>query len=140
MDQPELEEIDNRVLNIIFVREFRSFTSIYSKKTKEDYILNVNKIIKDKFNTKFIIPNKVQSFLINYEIKKLLDKAIHIKNKKYKKIIYLNSNLSISLIKNAMMFIEEEYNPVTFEYLLIEPKEFDNTGLDQIKNLDIVTL
>lgn len=139
MDQNELE-IDNRVLDIIFVREFRSFTSVYSKKTKEDYILNVNKIIKDKFNTKFIVPNKVQSFLINYEIKKLLDKAIHIKNKKYKKIIYLNSNLSISLIKNAMLFIGEEYYPVSFKYLLIEPKEFDNSGLDQIENLDILTL
>ncbi len=133
-------DIEERMLNIIFVREFRSFTSIFSKKTKEDYILNVNKIIKDKFNTKFIIPNKVQSFLINYEIKKLLDKAIHIKNKKYKKIIYLNSNLSIGLIRNAMLFIEEEYHPVCFNYLLIEPREFDNTGLETIDNLEIMRL
>lgn len=136
----DIENIEERRLNIIFVREFRSFTSIYSKKTKEDYILNVNKIIKDKFNTKFIIPNKVQSFLINYEIKKLLDKAIHIKNKKYKKIIYLNSNLSIGLIKNAMLFIEEEYSTVFFNYLLIEPKEFDNSGLETINNLEIIRL
>ena len=64
---------DNRELNVIFIREFRSFTSVYSKKGKDDYVLNVNKIIKDKFDSKFIVPNKVQSFLINYEIKKLLD-------------------------------------------------------------------
>lgn len=129
-----------RVLEIIFIREFRSFTAVFSKKGKEDYILNVNKIIKDKFSSKFIVPNKVQSFLINYEIKKLLDKAIHIKNKKYKNIIYLNSNLSISLIKNAMMFIEDEYYPIEFKFKLIEPKEFDNEGLDMIKDLEIIKL
>lgn len=135
------EEIeDDRTLNIIFIREFRSFTAIHSKKGKEDYILNVNKIIKDKFDSKFIVPNKVQSFLINYEIKKLLDKAIHIKNKKYKNIIYLNSNLSITLIDNAMQFINDEYYPIQFKYTLIEPKEFDNDGLNRIKDLNITRL
>jgi len=134
----EIEEI--RKLKIIFIREFRSFTTVHSKKGKEDYILNVNKIIKDKFDSKFIVPNKVQSFLINYEIKKLLDKAIHIKNKKYKNIIYLNSNLSITLIDNAIQFINDEYHPIQFEYNLIEPKEFDNEGLERIKQLDITQL
>jgi hypothetical protein len=132
-----MEDIETRTLNIIFIREFRSFTSVYSKKSKEDYILNVNKIIKDKFNSKFIIPNKIQSFLINYEIKKLLDKAIYIKNKKYKNIIYLNSNLSISLIENAIQFIEDEYYPISFKFTFIEPKEFDNEGLDRIQQLSI---
>lgn len=139
MTEPEIEAED-RSLQIIFIREFRSFTAVHSKKSKEDYILNVNKIIKDKFNSKFIIPNKVQSFLINYEIKKLLDKAIYIKNKKYKNIIYLNSNLSISLIENAIQFIEHEYSPIQFDYSLIEPKEFDNEGLERIKNLDIIKM
>jgi hypothetical protein len=134
----EHEEI--RTLKIIFIREFRSFTAIYSKKGKEDYILNVNKIIKDKFDSKFIVPNKVQSFLINYEIKKLLDKAIHIKNKKYKNIIYLNSNLSITLIDNAIQFINDEYYPIKFEYNLIEPKEFDTEGLERINGLKITHL
>jgi len=127
-----------RELNIIFIREFRSFSSIYSKKSKEDYILNVNKIIKDKFESRFITPNKVQSFIINYEIKKLLDKAINIKNQKYKKIVYLNSNLSVSLIQNAMEFISEEYHPIKFNFSLIEPKEFDSVGLDNIPGLDII--
>jgi len=134
----EQEEI--RTLKIIFIREFRSFTAVYSKKSKEDYILNVNKIIKDKFDSKFIVPNKVQSFLINYEIKKLLDKAIHIKNKKYKNIIYLNSNLSITLIDNAIQFINDEYYPIKFEYNLIEPKEFDTEGLERINGLKITHL
>ena len=132
-----MEDTENRTLNIIFIREFRSFTSVHSKKSKEDYILNVNKIIKDKFNSKFIIPNKIQSFLINYEIKKLLDKAIYIKNKKYKNIKYLNSNLSISLIENAIQFIEDEYYPISFKFTFIEPKEFDNEGLERIQQLSI---
>jgi hypothetical protein len=132
------ESEDNRELKVIFIREFRSFTSVYDKKGKEDYILNVNKIIKDKFKSKFFVPNKIQSFLINYEIRKLLDKAIHIKNKKYKNIIYLNSNISISTIQNAMQFIDNEYYPIEFEYELIEPKEFDKSGLDRIENLRII--
>jgi len=134
------DEIEDRTLNIIFIREFRSFTTVHYKKNKDDYILNVNKIIKDKFDSKFIIPNKVQSFLINYEIRKLLDKAIHIKNKKYKNIIYLNSNLSITLISNAIQFIEDEYHPIIFKFNLIEPKEFDSDGLDRIEQLSIVRL
>jgi hypothetical protein len=129
---------EKRELNIVFIREFRSFSSIYSKKSKEDYILNVNKIIKDRFDDRFITPNKVQSFIINYEIKKLLDKAINIKNQKYKNIIYLNSNLSVSLIKNAMDFISEEYYPIYFNYSMIEPKEFNSAGLDDISELDVI--
>jgi len=133
-------EDEDRTLQVVFIREFRSFTAVHDKKSKEDYILNVNKIIKDKFESKFMVPNKVQSFIINYEIKKLLDKAINIKNKKYKNIIYLNSNLSISLIKNAMVFIQEEYSPINFEFNLIEPKEFDNTGLDELTNIKVTKL
>jgi hypothetical protein len=133
-------EDEERILNVTFIREFRSFTSVHSKKTKEDYILNVNKIIKDKFDSKFIVPNKVQSFLINYEIKKLLDKAVNIKNKKYKNIIYLNSNLSVSLIQNAIEFIEDEYSPIQFKFNFIEPKEFDNNGLDLVENIEVIKL
>ena len=133
-------ENENRELKITFIREFRSFTSLNGKKKKEDYILNVNKIIKDKFDSKFAIPNMVQSFLINYEIKKLLDKAIYIKNQKYKNIIYLNSNLSITVIESAIKFIEDEYYPISFKFELIEPKEFDKDGLDRIQKLSIIKL
>lgn len=131
---------EERSIKIIFVREFKGFTSMHGRKGKEDYILNVNKIIKDKFKTKFIVPNKIQSFLINYEIKKLLDKSINIKNKKYKKIVYLNSNLSLGVINNAIQFISNEYYPIQFTYMLIESKEFEDDKLDLIKDLEIVRI
>jgi hypothetical protein len=114
--------MEGRQISIVFVREYRSFVAQFSKKSKEDYVLNVNKIIKEKFKTKFIVPNKVQSFLLNYEIKKLLDKAINIKNKKYKRIIYLNSNLSAIAVEKTIDFIESEYSEFGFAYILIESK------------------
>lgn len=131
-------ETESRSIEIIFIREFKSFTSKLGKKQKDDYILNVSKIIKDKFNSKFIVPNKVQSFLINYEIKKFLDKAINIKNEKYTRIIYLNSNLSISSVKNAMAFISDEYYPISFKYSMIEPKEADGFNAEGIEDLNII--
>jgi hypothetical protein len=114
--------MEGRLISIVFVREYRSFVAQFSKKSKEDYVLNVNKIIKEKFKTKFIVPNKVQSFLLNYEIKKLLDKAINIKNKKYKRIVYLNSNLSALAVEKTIDFIESEYSEFGFAYVLIESK------------------
>ena len=107
--------MEERHVSIIFVKEYKNFISAFERKSKEDYVLNVSKIIKDKFNTKFIVPNKVQSFLLNYEIKKLLDKAINIKNKKYTRVVYLNSNLSASIIMNTMAFVDEEYTIVGYE-------------------------
>lgn len=124
--------MDERQVSIVFVREYRHFISAFNRKSKEDYVLNVSKIMKDKFKTKFIVPNKVQSFLLNYEIKKLLDKAINIKNKKYKRVIYLNSNLSTSSILNTISFIEDGYLGLVFSYQLIEP---DNLNEDEIEEL-----
>jgi hypothetical protein len=127
--------MEDHHVSIIFVREYKNFINAFSKKSKEDYVLNVSKIIKDKFKTKFIVPNKVQSFLLNYEIKKLLDKAINIKNKKYKRVVYLNSNLSSSAIQNTMSFIEEEYEGLTFSYYLIESKAFTEDEISEIETL-----
>lgn len=124
-----------REVSIVFVREYKHYISSFGKKSKEDYVLNVNKIIKDKFKTKFIVPNKVQSFLLNYEIKKLLDKAINIKNEKYKKVIYLNSNISTSIILNTLDFIEAEYESLLFSYTLIESKKSDEDPISEIENL-----
>ncbi len=104
-------DMEKRQIEVVFVREYKGFISAFSKKSKTDYILNVTKIVKDKFNTRFIVPNKVQSFLLNYEVKKLLDKAIKVKNKKYTRIIYLNANLSISTILNSIDFINENIEP-----------------------------
>jgi len=121
-----------KTIDIIFVKDYKSFVLQFNKKTKSDYILNVSKLIKDKFNTKFIIPNKIQSFLLNYEIKKLLDKAITIKNNKYLKIVYLNSNLSNSNITNTSSFISNEYPDFKFKYYVILSK----ADSDQFENID----
>ena len=119
----EEEIVEEKIIyniSIVFVREYKYFIRVFEKKTREDYILNVSKIIKDKFKSKFIIPNKIQSFLLNYEIKKLLDKAINTKSKKYKRVIYLNSNLSESTLLNTMDFINDEYTDFVFDYSIIE--------------------
>lgn len=131
-------ETESRTIEILFIREFKSFTSKLGKKQKDDYILNVSKIIKDKFNSKFIVPNKVQSFLINYEIKKFLDKAINIKNEKYTRIIYLNSNLSASSVQNAMSFISDEYYPISFKYSMIESKDMEGFNTGSISGLNVI--
>lgn len=128
-----------RLINIVFVKDYKSFVTIFDKKDKGDYILNVSKIIKDKFNTKFIIPNKVQSFLLNYEIKKLLDKAITVKNEKYSRIIYLNSNLSITSVLNTIDFINSEYSNFEFNYSLVNSPDSEIEITQFPKELNIYT-
>lgn len=118
-------------MDIIFVRDYKSFIQNFGQKEKDSYVLNVSKLIKDKFNTKFIIPNKVQSFLLNYEIKKLLDKAITLKKEKYTKIVYLNSNLSQSIVLNTIDFIEAEYSDFKFSYHLVNSEELGITDLGE---------
>jgi hypothetical protein len=127
--------MEEHTVSIVFVREYKSFISAFQKKSKEDYVLNVNKIIKEKFKTKFIVPNKVQSFLVNYEIKKLLDKAINIKNKKYRSVVYLNSNLSASVILNTVAFVEEEYSDLKFTYNLIESKSLNEEEIEDLPRI-----
>lgn len=121
-------------MDIIFVRDYKSFIQNFGKKEKDDYILNVSKLIKDKFSTKFIVPNKVQSFLLNYEIKKLLDKATTLKNEKYSRIVYLNSNLSATTVLNTIDFIGGEYPEFSFSYFLVNSDELDIDNLgEQVK-------
>ncbi len=115
--------MEKRNMDIIFVKDYKSFIQNFGQKEKDNYVLNVSKLIKDKFSTKFIVPNKVQSFLLNYEIKKLLDKAITLKNDKYTKIVYLNSNLSAATILNTIDFIEDEYSDFKFSYFLVNLEE-----------------
>ena len=67
---------NQRSLDVIFIKEFKFFIKKFTKKTKEDYLLTLNRIIKDKFGTKFLVLNPVHSFLLNYEIKKLFLKLI----------------------------------------------------------------
>jgi hypothetical protein len=131
--------MEDHSISIVFDSEYRHFISSFQRKSKDDYVLNVNKIIKDKFKTKFIVPNRVQSFLLNYEIKKLLDKAINIKNKKYRRVIYLNSNISTPIILNTMTFIGEEYDKLTFTYHLIESRSLEEE-ISLIENLNRIKI
>lgn len=110
----------DRHLQIVFVKDQRQFSQVLSKKTKSDYLLNVNKIIKEKFDQEIHVPNKIQSFLINYEIKKLIDKAVNVRNRKYKRIIYVNSSLSPNTILNTIDFLSTAYSAVKFEPFLID--------------------
>lgn len=114
-------DIKDRKLEILFVRDQKQFVQTFSKKQKCDYLLNVNKIIKEKFETEILIPNKIQAFLINYEIKKLIDKAINVRNRKYSRIIYVNSGLSQHSVSNAIKFLSSAYDMIHFV-----PKVIDN--------------
>ena len=82
----------------------------------------------------------MQSFLVNYEIRKLLDKAIHIKNRKYRRVIYLNSNLTASVILNTIDFIEEEYADLVFTYHLVESKSVDEDEIMEIDKLERIKI
>ena len=86
------------------------------------------------------MPNKVQSFLLNYEIRKLLDKAITIKNKKYTRVIYLNNQLTPSSIQNAMYFMESEYTILDLEFLIIKSKHLDPDDIPNDDKLKIINL
>lgn len=113
-------ENKNRKLEIVFVKDQKQFVKIFLKKQKGDYLLNVNKIIKDKFDQDIVIPNKIQSFLINYEIKKLIDKAVNVRNRKYNRIIYVNSNLTASTINNTVHFLGTAYTTIKFSPKMID--------------------
>ena len=142
-EQEEDEEIQEesfeiREIEVVFVKEHKFFIKKYSKKSKNDYMLNINKLVKDKLSSKFIVPNKIQAFILNYEIKKLLDKAINIKNNKYDRIIYMNSDLSISGISNTVEFLNREYEFVNFSYHLIDTKDdFEDAEIERLRNVTL---
>ena len=110
----------DRKLEIVFVRDQKQFIQAFNKKQKCDYLLNVNKIIKEKFDHEILVPNKIQAFLINYEIKKLIDKAINVRNRKYNRIIYVNAGLSVSNINNTIKFLNTAYGTIEFVPKLID--------------------
>jgi hypothetical protein len=128
-------DTDDRRLEIVFVKDQKQFIQTFSKKQKCDYLLNVNKIIKEKFEQEILVPNKIQSFLINYEIKKLIDKAINVRNRKYNRIIYVNSGLSASSVNNAIKFLNTAYQSVEFIPQLIDGdlEIGELTGVETIK-------
>lgn len=109
-----------RILQVVFVTDQKQFIQVFRKKEKSDYLLNVNKIMRDKFAHEIVVPNKIQAFLINYEIKKIIDKAINVRNRKYRRIVYVNSNLSTNTILNTIDFLSGTYPDVQFEPILVD--------------------
>jgi hypothetical protein len=109
-----------RALQVVFVTDQKQFIQVFHKKGKSDYLLNVNKIMRDKFSHEIVVPNKIQAFLINYEIKKIIDKAINVRNRKYKRIVYINSNLTTNTILNTIDFLSGTYSDVQFEPILVD--------------------
>lgn len=123
-----------RKLEIVFVRDQKQFIQAFNKKQKCDYLLNVNKIIKEKFDHEILVPNKIQAFLINYEIKKLIDKAINVRNRKYNRIIYVNAGLSVSNINNTIKFLNTAYGTIEFVPKLID-SEFEIGELSGVETI-----
>lgn len=107
-------------IEIYFVKEFKTYVEEFGKKKKSDYVLNVNKLIKAKFNSEVYILNKTQAFLLNYEIIRLVDKVLSIKNQKYSRIIYLNSHLTSSTINNQIEVLKNHYPNIEFQVSIIE--------------------
>jgi hypothetical protein len=124
----------DRKLEIVFVRDQKQFIQTFNKKQKCDYLLNVNKIIKEKFDHEILVPNKIQAFLINYEIKKLIDKAINVRNRKYNRIIYVNAGLSVSNINNTIKFLNTAYGTIEFVPKLIDG-EFEIGELSGVETI-----
>lgn len=126
-------EADRR-LEILFVRDQKQFINKFNKKAKSDYLLNINKILKEKFEQDIVVPNKIQAFLINYEIKKLIDKAVNVRNRKYSRIIYVNHNLSLTSIINTLEFLNQSYSTVQFFAKVLDPEdEFENDREDIVR-------
>lgn len=114
---------DSRGINIFFVKSSKLFFNRKNKKKRNDYVLNIDRIIKEKFECDCFVLNNIQAFLLNFEIKKLLDKAISIANKKYNRIIYVSNNISTSGIINTIKFLKENYSDINFTFLLIDERE-----------------
>jgi len=82
-----------RDIQILFTKEHKYIFNKDNKKEKNDYLLNVNKIKKTLFDDLPIVMNKTQVFVLNFEVQKMLNKALMIANQKYTNIIYINAML-----------------------------------------------
>ena len=80
------------------------------------------------------MPNKIQAFLINYEIKKLIDKAINVRNRKYNRIIYVNAGLTVSNVNNTIKFLNIAYESINFIPQLID----NDSDLGELAGVEII--
>lgn len=118
---PEISEMVNRVINVYFIKEYKFFFNKNNKKNAVDYVLNVDKVIEEKMQGEPpLVFNKIQTFRLNYEIKKQLDKAITIINAKYDNIVYINSKLSANGVLNIVGHLQKTYPNYEFNYVLLD--------------------
>jgi hypothetical protein len=120
---PDITEIVPRVINVFFVKEYKLFFNKHNKKSPVDYVLNVDKIVEEKIVNPPIVFNSIQTFLLNYEIKKLLDKAITIVNEKYDNIVYINTMLNSSCVLNVVNYLGTTYADYSFKYVLLDKED-----------------
>lgn len=117
---PPVETLFVKNINVYFICEHKQFFNKFNKKMSGDYIISIDKLIEEKFSTRLVILNAVQSLLLNYEIRKMLDKAIRITNAKYDNIIYINADLNEVGIINIVRMMKERYTEVSFNYVLLD--------------------
>jgi len=116
-----------REIIVIFTKEFKYVINKNYKKQKQDYVLNVNKLKKTLYGEYPIVLNKPQSFIFNFEIKKMFNKALNIPNKKYNTIIYINSEMTANTIKNIIEYLNDMHSEDNeFVYYVVDKfDEFD---------------
>jgi hypothetical protein len=124
---------ENRIITVHLTRVYKNVINKNKKKCKSDYVLNVDRIIKLKICKDFVVMNRIQAFMLNYEINKLLNKVITIDNCKYTDIIYINENMSVSSVLNLINLLDKTYKNVTFEYQIYHDDD-DINMVDSLSN------
>jgi hypothetical protein len=117
---------------------YKNYTNIFGKNRPNDYLLFVNKMIREKIGDDFLIPNNRQRFIINYEIKKLIDKAMNVRNGKCDNIIYIHSNIKEATANNLMRYLLNTY-PVDFDLLMINLDfDIEEDTYNRLNSIDFI--
>lgn len=127
--------MEKKKLTIIFTRYNKFVFNKYYKKQRFDYTLNIDKIMKNKIGENVLCMNKMQAFLLNYEILRLLNKVVN--DDKYTNIVYVNQNLSLTSILNFKIFLEKSYRNIDFNYTIVYDEDDEplaNSVLHNIEN------
>lgn len=136
---PEIAEMMPRVINVYFIKEYKFFFNKNNKKDPSDYVLNIDKVVEEKMGgAPPIVFNNVQTFMLNYEIKKLLDKAITIVNEKYDNVIYINGSMSTNGVLNIIGHLEKTYKEYSFNYVLLDKESEFADILERCNKVNIV--
>lgn len=128
-----------RYIDIFFTKKHKFFNKLELPKSN-NYILNINSLMKEKLNTEFFVMNKIQSFVLNIEIKKCIDRSINLKNGKYDNLIYINENMNISSVLNMIKFIEATYKDIKFKYNVIDDSESFTDLKEKRKDIKLLSL